>query len=125
MTSCYYQNILAVAIKAQAEMSYHSSSLSISSEDGSELSSNVNSGYIEERGATFIPYDEDLEPVATLEEARGGSYSTKFYTGRHRPEVQPLTLLYTIFDRKGSPFVYLPLKNGTPFTYVSTLHPFS
>ena len=24
--------------------------------------------------------------------------------------------LYTIFDRKGTPFVYLLLKNGTPFT---------
>ena len=30
----------------------------------------------------------------------GRGYSTKFYTGRLRPEVQPLTLLYTIFDRK-------------------------
>ena len=29
-------------------------------------------------------------------------YSTKFYTGRLRSEVQPLTLLYTIFDRKGT-----------------------
>ena len=37
---------------------------------------------------------------------------------RLRPEVQPLTLLYTIFDRKGTFFVYLPLKNGTPFTYL-------
>ena len=38
----------------------------------------------------------------------GGRYSTKFYTGRLRPngEVQPLTLLYTIFDLKRSPFVY-------------------
>ena len=31
-------------------------------------------------------------------------------------EVQPLTLLYTIFDRKGILFVYLLLINGTPFT---------
>ena len=29
--------------------------------------------------------------------------------GGLRPEVQPLTLLYTIFDRKETPFVYLPL----------------
>ena len=28
-----------------------------------------------------------------------------------------LSLLYTIFDRKGKPFIYLPLKNDTPFTY--------
>ena len=34
-----------------------------------------------------------------------------------RPEVQPLTLLHTIFGEKGSPFVYLLLTNGTPFTY--------
>ena len=29
---------------------------------------------------------------------------SKVYTGRLRAEVQPLTLLYTIFDGKGSPF---------------------
>ena len=45
-------------------------------------------------------------------------YSTNFYTGRLRPEVQPLTLLYTIFHEKGTPFVYLLLTNGTPFTYL-------
>ena len=39
-------------------------------------------------------------------------YSTKFYTGRFRPEVQLLPF-YTI-DRKDTPFVYLLLKNGTP-----------
>jgi len=33
-------------------------------------------------------------------------------------EVQPITLLYNIFDRKGAPFVYLPLKNGTTFTHL-------
>ena len=32
--------------------------------------------------------------------------STNVYTGRLRPEVQPLTLLYTIFQEKGTPFVY-------------------
>ena len=47
-----------------------------------------------------------------------GGYSTNFYTGRLRPEVQPLTLLYTIFHEKGTPFVYLLLTNGTPFTYL-------
>lgn len=36
-----------------------------------------------------------------------GGYSTKFYTGRLRPEVQPLTLNYVIFGRKGTPFTYL------------------
>ena len=32
-------------------------------------------------------------------------------------KVQPLALLYTIFDTKGAPFVYLLLTNGTPVTY--------
>ena len=48
----------------------------------------------------------------------GGGYSLNVYTGRLRPEVQPLTLLYTIFHEKGTPFVYLLLTNGTPFTYL-------
>ena len=30
----------------------------------------------------------------------GGGYLTKFYTGRLRPEVQPLTLSYTILGEK-------------------------
>ena len=30
----------------------------------------------------------------------GGGYSTNVYTGRLRPEVQPLVLLYTIFHEK-------------------------
>jgi len=34
----------------------------------------------------------------------GGGHSTKFYTGRLCPKVQPLTLLYTSFDGKGTPF---------------------
>ena len=47
-----------------------------------------------------------------------GGYSTNFYTGRLRLEVQSLTLLYTIFHEKGTPFVYLLLRNGTPFKYL-------
>ena len=43
----------------------------------------------------------------------GGVYSKKCYTGRLRPEVKLLTLLYTIFFRKGTPFVYL--LNSRPF----------
>ena len=42
--------------------------------------------------------------------------TTEFYTGRLRPEVQLLTLLYTIFGRKCTPFVHLLLTNGAPFT---------
>ena len=51
----------------------------------------------------------------------GRGYSTKFYTGRLCPEVQPqVTLRNTIIDRKGAPFIYLLLtKYGTvPFTYL-------
>ena len=41
----------------------------------------------------------------------------KFYTGRFHPKVQPLTLLYTIFDGKGTPFVLVYfLSNDTPVT---------
>ena len=52
-------------------------------------------------------------------ESNPGGYSKKFYTGRLRLEVQPLTLLYTIFFfGKGTPFVYLLLEKGTPFIYL-------
>ena len=47
-------------------------------------------------------------------------YSTKFNTGRLGAEVQPVTLLYIIFDRKGPPFVYLLLTVGTPFRNLVT-----
>ena len=33
---------------------------------------------------------------------------TPIYTGRPRSDVQTLTLLYTIFDRKGTPLIYRP-----------------
>ena len=43
-------------------------------------------------------------------------------SGGLHPKVQPLTLLYTIFDRRGTPFVYrLLLTNGAPFTYMPSL----
>ena len=38
--------------------------------------------------------------------------------GRLHPQVQPLTLLYTIFSRNGTPFVYLLLEKGTTFIYL-------
>ena len=44
--------------------------------------------------------------------------SKTFYTGKLRPEVQPLTLLYTIFHEKGTPFIYRLLTNDTSFTYL-------
>ena len=38
----------------------------------------------------------------------GGGWEVlnKVYQGRLRPEVKPLTLLYSIFDGKGTPFLY-------------------
>ena len=49
---------------------------------------------------------------------QGRGYSTTLYTGRLRPKVQPLTLFYATFDRKGTHFLYLLLTNGTPFTFL-------
>ena len=37
----------------------------------------------------------------------GGGTEQNFIVGRLRPEIQPLTFLYTIFDREGLPSVYL------------------
>ena len=47
--------------------------------------------------------------------ARGG-YSKKFYTGRLRPEVQPLTFLYTIFSEK-APLSYTFYWKKAPLSY--------
>ena len=47
-----------------------------------------------------------------------GGVSKNFFKGRLRPEVQPLTLLYTIFHEKGTPFIYRLLTNDTSFTYL-------
>ena len=38
----------------------------------------------------------------------GAGYSTNFYTGRFRPEVQPLARLYTIFYDQGIPLFHIP-----------------
>ena len=51
----------------------------------------------------------------------GGSYSTNVHKGRLWLEVQPLTVLYIIFHKKGTPFVYLLFTNGTPFTLFASL----
>ena len=42
----------------------------------------------------------DKEDFSRLSNSRGGGYLTNFNTGRLRPEVQPLTLLYTILAKK-------------------------
>ena len=50
---------------------------------------------------------------------RGGVSKKSFYgEAPPPPEVQSVTLLYTIFHEKGTPFVYLLLKNDTSFTYL-------
>ena len=43
---------------------------------------------------------------------RGGTEQS-FISREVRPNVQPLTLLYTIFDRKGTPFTALKLGGRT------------
>ena len=50
----------------------------------------------------------------------GGTLQMFIRGGSAGPEVQPLTLLYTSFARKGYPFriPLLQLANGTPFTYL-------
>ena len=56
--------------------------------------------------------------LSTTDPGGEGGGINNFIWGRLRPEVQPLTLLYTIVDRKGSPSVYLLLTNGAPLTYL-------
>ena len=46
-----------------------------------------------------------------------GGYSIEFYTERLRIEVQPLTLLFTIFDKKGTPCLYLSLWQMIPLSH--------
>ena len=52
-------------------------------------------------------------------------YSTNFYTGRLRTEVQPLTHLYTIFHEKDTPS-YTFYSQTVPLSHslFRTLHPF-
>ena len=69
---------------------------------------------------------DNLFPRMTFLSPKGTLYSRIYpeevlgvNKGRLLLEVQPPTLLNTIFDRKLSPFVYLALTNGTPFTQPS------
>ena len=51
--------------------------------------------------------------------ARGrGEIQKVLNGGRLLPGVQPITLLYTFLHRKVTPFVYILLKDGTPFSYL-------
>ena len=65
--------------------------------------------------------DGSFVPPGGVGGVGGGGYSTNVYTGRLRPEVQPLNLSYPIFDGKGTPFVYLSLTNSNPFLVKSNL----
>ena len=47
-----------------------------------------------------------------------GMLLNKFFYGEARLDVQPLTPLYTIFERKGTSFVYFLLTNVNPFTFL-------
>ena len=70
-----------------------------------------NFGVIQKRGQNM---KSDFKSPRVVPEG----YLRNVYTGRVRPEIQPLTLLYTSFHEKGTPFVYLLLINGTPFKYL-------
>ena len=54
-----------------------------------------------------------LGRLSSLGRGEGGAwYSTNVYTRGLCPEFEHLTLLYTIFHEKSTPFVYLLLTNG-------------
>ena len=55
--------------------------------------------------------------LGRLSSREGGVYSTNVYTGRLRPEVQPLTLLYIIFLRKRNLFFIPCLKLCIPLNF--------
>ena len=53
-----------------------------------------------------MPFNRFTRYCVSREEG-GWGYSTNVHTGRLHSEVQPLTLLYTIFHEKSTPFVYV------------------
>ena len=66
---------------------------------------------------TGLWYINARQYAGLLSETRGATQQT--YTwGSSAPRSDPLPFYYTIFDRKGIPFVYLLLINGTPFIYL-------
>ena len=67
-------------------------------------------------GGTVIPLQVYGSTFPNLR-PRGRGVLNKCLNGEAPPRgPTPLILLYTIFHEKGTPFVYLLLKNGTPFT---------
>ena len=65
--------------------------------------------------STLIDIDQPPPPTPG---GGKGTQQNNVYVGRLRPVAQPLTLLYTIFHKKGTSFVYLLLTNGPLFTYL-------
>ena len=75
------------------------------------------------RAVTSLWYElENSSEILFLESSFPGGggvgYLTKFYTGRLCSEVQPLNPFMHHFGRKDTPFIYLLLKKGTPFTHL-------
>ena len=64
----------------------------------------------------FINESQETSNLDVAINDPGGGTQKNVYRRRLHPKVQPLTLLYTIFHEKGTPFVYPLLTNGTPFT---------
>ena len=51
-------------------------------------------------------------------EGGGGGSHGSFIRRGSAPGTNPLPFVCTILDRKGTPFVYPVMTNGTPFTYL-------
>ena len=67
---------------------------------------------------TYITTTQRSETVhKILEGWGGGGVLNKYLYGEPVPR-GPTTILYTIFHKKGDPFVYLLLTDGAPFTYL-------
>ena len=63
--------------------------------------------------------------MASISPGGGGGLLNKVLYGDappRGPTPYQLTLLFTICDQKGNPFVYRPLKNVTPFTLPTLEH---
>ena len=56
---------------------------------------------------------------STRGEGGGGSTRQIFIRGGSAPRSNSFIPSYTVFYEKGSPFIYLLLTNGTPFTRLS------
>ena len=76
------------------------------------------SGDVKHKCIRLIRYGCEVPTQICLFEAPrgGGGYSKKLYTGRLRPEVQPLTLLFTIFS-ENAPLLYTFYWKKAPLSY--------